>query len=67
MWGFASEQRGCPTLMHGIKWISELLHLKHNGSKSFLSGNALQFHLEITPNVISSRVSGMSNYIAFAF
>lgn len=67
VWGFASEQRCCPTLMDGIRWISELLNLKHNKSKPFLSGNVLKFHLEITPNIISSRVSGMPNYITFGF
>ena len=67
VWGFAREKRGCPTVMRGIKWISELLHLKHNKSKPFLSGNVLKFHLEITPNIISSRVSGMPNYITFDF
>lgn len=52
----------CPTLIHRLKQISELLYLKQKGSKSFLSRNA-----PITPNVISSRISEMSSYLALAF
>lgn len=57
----------CPILMYGIKWVSELLHLNHKESRPFPSRNTLQFHLEITPNVISNRISEMSGYLAFAF